>query len=199
MSSVGFQVAVCLRIFVRLCSGSGVSPCLVSLLSILWKTSPVLWHLRQQNEQSVHTNTVSAFLINVCLETQPCCTFVTVQFWVVADLIVKLAKDKFGALQTEYQKVTVGAFKRISVCDFFALLHCAFLVFFVCSHYHFDIWRESQIFTLFHRLTAFRGILCYVWICMSFSNDFSSVVLLLCFSFDAVSSACLLVSLSQRT
>lgn len=82
----------------------------------------------KQNEQSVHTNTVSAFKINVCIETRPCCTFVTVQFWVVADLIVKLAKDKFGALQTEYQKVTVGVFKRISVCVFFALLHFAFLV-----------------------------------------------------------------------
>lgn len=92
-----------------------------------------------QNEQSVHANTVSAFIINVSIETQPGCTFVTVQFWVLADLIVKLAKDKFGALQTEYQKVTVGVFKRISVCVFFALLHFAFLVFFVCSHYHFDI------------------------------------------------------------
>lgn len=143
--------------------------------------------------------TVSAFLINVCVETQPCRTFVTGQFWVVADLIVKLAKDKFGALQTEYQKVTVGVFKRISVWVFFALLLFAFLVFFVCSHYHFEIRRELQIFTLFHCLTAFRGILCYVWICMPVSNDFSSVVLLLCFSFDAVSSACLLVSLSQRT
>uniref|UniRef100_A0A674NAB7 Prominin 1a n=1 Tax=Takifugu rubripes TaxID=31033 RepID=A0A674NAB7_TAKRU len=30
------------------------------------------------------------------------------------DLIVKLAKDKFGALQTEYQKVTAGVLKRIS-------------------------------------------------------------------------------------
>lgn len=128
-----------------------------------------------------------------------CCTFVTGQFWVVADLIVKLAKDKFGALQTEYKKVTVGVFKRISVWVFFALLLFAFLVFFVCSHYHFEIRRELQIFTLFHCLTAFRGILCYVWICMPVSNDFSSVVLLLCFSFDAVSSACLLVSLSQRT
>lgn len=45
-----------------------------------------------------------------------------------ADLIVKLAKDKFGALQTEYQKVSVGVFKRISVCVFFSLLHFASLV-----------------------------------------------------------------------
>lgn len=91
----------------------------------------------EQSEQSVHTNIVSAFMINVCIETQPCCTFVTLYFWVVADLIVKLAKDKFGALQTEYQKVTAGVFKRISVCVFLCFI--AFLVFFVCSHYHFDI------------------------------------------------------------
>lgn len=182
MSSVGFQVAVCFRIFVRLCSGSGVSPCLVSLLSILWKTSPVLWRLCEQNEQSVHTNTVSAFIINVCMETQQCCTFVTVRFWVVADLIVKLAKDKFGALQTEYQKVNAGVFKMIPVCVFFALLHFAFLVFFVCSHYHFDTWRELQIFTLFRRLTAFKGgfhVMC------GYACQFQMISLLLfyCFAF----------------
>lgn len=34
----------------------------------------------------------------------------TVTFSVVADLIIKLAKDKFGAIQTEYQKVTMWAF-----------------------------------------------------------------------------------------
>lgn len=108
---------------------------------------PVLSHYSQYYERlhqffdiyvnkmskSVHANMISAFLIKVCIETQQCCTFVTVPFWVVADLIVKLAKDKFGALQTEYQKVTVGVFKRISVCVFFALLHSAFLVFFVFS------------------------------------------------------------------
>ena len=50
--------------------------------------------------------------------------------FVVADLLVKLAKEKFGAIQTEYQKVTLCVlnFKLFFCCFPFALLHYVFLI-----------------------------------------------------------------------
>lgn len=63
--------------------------------------------------------TSSAFFSQRCLapETPSGCTPFTAMFPVVADLIVKLAKEKFGAVQTEYQKVTVGVSGRpLRVC-----------------------------------------------------------------------------------
>lgn len=52
----------------------------------------------------------------------------------VADLLVKLAKDKFGAIQTEYQKVRERVFKLLFCCAYLsALVHFVF-----CFHLNGD-------------------------------------------------------------
>lgn len=62
-------------------------------------------------------------------------TFVYFSFFIIAELLAKVAKDRFGALQTEYQKVTRHVFIIAVFIDLFVDFLIGRSTFWLCLFY----------------------------------------------------------------